>query len=140
GVVANVSAWNYPYFVGSNVFIPALLAGNGVLYKPSEHATLTGLAIAGLLEEAGVPAGLFATVTGGPSAGAAVAAQPVDGLFFTGSYRTGALVAQAAASKMVKGQFELGGKDPVYVCEDVDLKSAAASTADGAFYNAGQSC
>ena len=55
GVVANISAWNYPYFVGCNVFVPALLAGNAVLYKPSEFATLTGLHIARLLHEAGVP-------------------------------------------------------------------------------------
>ena len=55
GVVANISAWNYPYFVGANVFVPALLTGNAVLYKPSEYATLTGLAIARALHDAGVP-------------------------------------------------------------------------------------
>src|SRR4030095_13652681 len=64
GVVANISAWNYPWFVGSNVFVPALLAGNSVLYKPSEHATLTGLAIERLLHEAGVPEDVFIAVTG----------------------------------------------------------------------------
>ncbi|MEO5766080.1 MAG: aldehyde dehydrogenase family protein, partial [Casimicrobiaceae bacterium] len=53
GVIANISAWNYPYFVGSNVFVPALLAGNAVLYKPSEFATLTGLAIAEMMQSAG---------------------------------------------------------------------------------------
>ena len=55
GVVGNISAWNYPWFVGCNVFVPALLTGNAVLYKPSEYATLTGLEIARLLHEAGVP-------------------------------------------------------------------------------------
>ena len=55
GVVANISAWNYPYFVGANVFVPALLAGNAVLYKPSEFATLTGRHIADLMHESGVP-------------------------------------------------------------------------------------
>src|SRR6266850_749342 len=74
GVIANISAWNYPYFVGANVFLPALLTGNAVLYKPSEFATLTGLAIATLLAEAGLPAGLFQA----PAAGAAVA----DGAFY----------------------------------------------------------
>ena len=69
GVVANVSAWNYPYFVGSNVFVPALLTGNAVLYKPSEHATLTGLAIADLLWESGVPAATFAPIVGGGEVG-----------------------------------------------------------------------
>ncbi|HUP56748.1 MAG TPA: aldehyde dehydrogenase family protein, partial [Bdellovibrionota bacterium] len=64
GVVANISAWNYPYFVGSNVFVPALLAGNSVLYKPSEFASLTGLAIAELLHESGIPADAFIPLIG----------------------------------------------------------------------------
>lgn len=140
GVVANISAWNYPYFTGSNVFIPALLAGNAVLYKPSEFACLTGQAIAGLLHDAGVPHEVFAVVIGGGAVGVELLRQPVDGVFFTGSYATGAKVAETASKKMVKFQVELGGKDPVYVCEDVDLKAAAAATADGAFYNNGQSC
>ena len=67
GVVANISAWNYPYFVGSNVFVPALLTGNTVLYKPSELTSMTGLAIAELLHEAGVPADVFVPVIGGPA-------------------------------------------------------------------------
>jgi len=140
GVVANISAWNYPYFVGSNVFIPALIAGNAVLYKPSEYATLTGLHIAEMLHEAGVPQDVFVPVIGGGATGAALLRQPIDGVFFTGSYATGAAIAAAAGRKMIKVQLELGGKDPVYVCEDVDVKAAAAAVADGAFYNTGQSC
>ena len=140
GFVANVSAWNYPYFVGSNVFVPALLAGNTVLYKPSEHATLTGLAIEEMMHASGVPRDVFQVVTGAGDAGGALVAQPVDGVFFTGSYATGAKIAAACAPRMVKFQLELGGKDPVYVCEDVDVKTAAESLADGAMYNAGQSC
>ena len=140
GVIANISAWNYPYFVGSNVFVPALLAGNTVLYKPSEYATLTGRHIADTLHEAGVPADVFITVIGSKTAGAALLRQPVDGVFFTGSYATGAKIGTAAGRKMIKVQLELGGKDPVYVCEDVDVKAAAAGIADGAFYNTGQSC
>ena len=140
GVVANISAWNYPYFVGSNVFVPALIAGNSVLYKPSEFATITGLHIARLLHEAGVPENVFAPAVGDGSVGAAVIAQNVDGVFFTGSYATGAKIAASAGKRMVKVQLELGGKDPVYVCEDVDVKSAASAVADGAFYNTGQSC
>ena len=140
GTIANISAWNYPYFVGSNVFVPALIAGNAVLYKPSEYATLTGLHIAEMLDEAGVPEGVFVPVIGGGATGAALLRQPVDGVFFTGSYATGAKVGAAAGRKMIKVQLELGGKDPVYVCDDVDAKTAAASIADGAFYNTGQSC
>jgi len=140
GVVANVSAWNYPYFVGSNVWLPALLTGNAVVYKPSEFSTLTGLAIGGLMREAGVPEGVFGVVTGGGATGAALLQQPIDGVFFTGSYATGKRIAEAVAGRMVRIQLELGGKDPVYVCEDVDVEKAAHSAAEGAFYNTGQSC
>src|SRR5437660_12379895 len=140
GVIANISAWNYPYFVGSNVFVPALLAGNAVLYKPSEHATLTGLHIAEMLHAAGVPEDVFIAVTGDGATGAALLRQPVDGVFFTGSYRTGAKIAVSAGRRMIKVQLELGGKDPIYVCDDVDVNAAAAAVADGAFYNTGQSC
>ena len=140
GVIANISAWNYPYFVGSNVFVPALVAGNAVLYKPSEYATLTGLHIAEMLHEAGVPTDVFVPVIGGGATGAALLRQPVDGVFFTGSYGTGAKIAAAAGRAMIKVQLELGGKDPIYVCDDVDIKAAAAALADGAFYNTGQSC
>jgi acyl-CoA reductase-like NAD-dependent aldehyde dehydrogenase len=140
GVVANVSAWNYPWFVGSNVFVPALLAGNAVLYKPSEFASLTGLEIARLLHASGVPADVFIPVIGAGDVGAALVAQDVDGIFFTGSHATGMRIAREVGERLVKLQLELGGKDPVYVCDDVDVAQAAASVADGAFYNTGQSC
>ena len=140
GVVANISAWNYPWFVGGNVFIPALLTGNAVLYKPSEHAAMTGLAIARLLHAAGVPGDVFIALIGGGEVGAALLAQPIDGLFFTGSHATGVKISQALGPRLVKLQLELGGKDPTYVCEDADVQNAAESLADGAMYNTGQSC
>ncbi|HEX5638382.1 MAG TPA: aldehyde dehydrogenase family protein [Burkholderiaceae bacterium] len=140
GVIANISAWNYPYFVGANVFVPALLTGNAVLYKPSEFATLTGLEIGKLLHLSGIPQDVFAVVIGAGEVGRAVLAQPVDGVFFTGSYATGSRIAQEVGPRMTKLQLELGGKDPTYVCEDVDVAAAAGSLADGAMYNAGQSC
>lgn len=140
GVVANVSAWNYPYFVGSNVFVPALLTGNAVLYKPSELSSLTGLAIAELLHEAGVPKDVFQALIGGRELGAALLQLDVDGVFFTGSYATGRKIAEAVAPRMIRLQLELGGKDPAYVTDEVDVAAAAAAVADGAFYNTGQSC
>ena len=140
GVIANISAWNYPYFVGGNVFVPALVAGNAILYKPSEYATLTGLKIAEMLHASGVPGDVFIPLVGGGEIGAALLKQPIDGVFFTGSYPTGQKIAAAAGRKMIKVQLELGGKDPIYVCEDVDVQAAAAAVADGAFYNTGQSC
>jgi len=140
GVVANVSAWNYPYFVGCNVIVPALLTGNAVLYKPSEYATLSGRHITRLLHAAGVPPELMQCLVGGAEVGAALIAQPVDGVFFTGSHATGQRIAQAVAHRFVKLQLELGGKDPTYVRADADPAAAADSLADGAMYNTGQSC
>ncbi|MBI5595825.1 MAG: aldehyde dehydrogenase family protein [Elusimicrobia bacterium] len=140
GVVANISAWNYPWFVGTNVFVPALLTGNAVLYKPSEHAQATGRAMARLLWRAGVPRSVFSPVFGAGRAGAALLESDIDAVFFTGSVATGKKVAEAAARRLIKVQLELGGKDPVYIAQDADPLKAAPAVADGAFYNAGQSC
>lgn len=141
GVVCNISAWNYPYLVGVNVFVPALLAGNAVMYKPSEYATLTGLEIEKLLKLAGIPSDVFHVGIGGKATGEALLNLPFSGYFFTGSYKTGKYIYERVSAKMVPCQCELGGKDPLYVADDVaDVKGVAAATADGAFYNNGQSC
>jgi acyl-CoA reductase-like NAD-dependent aldehyde dehydrogenase len=140
GVIANISAWNYPILVGINVFIPALLGGNAVLYKPSEFSTLTGMNLVRLLHRAGVPADVMQLVAGGRMAGESLLNLPLDGYFFTGSYATGRYIAERVATKLVPVGLELGGKDPMYVCDDVDVNSAAVAAVEGAFYNAGQSC
>ncbi len=141
GVIGNISAWNYPYNVGYNVFIPALICGNAVFYKPSEHATLTGLKIEKLMHQAGVPENVFKAVTGGKTTGEALLKIPLNGYFFTGSYHTGQKIASEVAPKMVSLQMELGGKDPLYVTDDVeDIAKNAAMAVEGKFYNAGQSC
>lgn len=141
GVVCNISAWNYPYLVGTNVFVPALLAGNAVMYKPSEYSSLTGLEIEKYLKLAGVPDEAFQVAIGGGEVGKTLLEMNFDGYFFTGSYKTGQYIYEKVAPKMVPCQLELGGKDPLYVTDDVqDIKGIAAGTADGAFYNNGQSC
>ncbi|ATP59360.1 aldehyde dehydrogenase [Pedobacter ginsengisoli] len=141
GVICNISAWNYPYLVGVNVFVPALLAGNAVMYKPSEYASLTGLEIERLLKKAGVPENVFQIAIGAKQTGEHLLDMDFDGYFFTGSYKTGKHIYERVAKKMVPCQLELGGKDPLYVADDVkDIKAVAAGTADGAFYNNGQSC
>jgi acyl-CoA reductase-like NAD-dependent aldehyde dehydrogenase len=141
GVICNISAWNYPYLVGINVIVPALLAGNAVLYKPSEYASLTGLQIQELLYKAGVQKDVFEIAIGEGAVGEILLNMPLDGYFFTGSHKTGDLIYQKVASKMVPCQLELGGKDPLYVADDVvDVKNVAIGTTDGAFYNNGQSC
>lgn len=141
GVICNISAWNYPYLVGVNVFVPALLAGNSVMYKPSEFSSLTGVKIEKLLKQAGVPEKAFQLVIGAREVGEILLHLPFNGYFFTGSYKTGQYIYEKTAHKMVPCQLELGGKDPLYVADDVtDIKNIAAGTADGAFYNNGQSC
>jgi acyl-CoA reductase-like NAD-dependent aldehyde dehydrogenase len=141
GIICNISAWNYPYNVGVNIFVPALLAGNAVMYKPSEYATLTGLQIGKYLVEAGVPADVFQVAIGEGEVGRALLDMPFDGYYFTGSYQTGQKIYEHVSKKMVPCILELGGKDPVYVANDVvDVAGAAAGIADGAFYNNGQSC
>ena len=141
GVIANISAWNYPYLVGVNVFIPALLGGNAVFYKPSEHTTLTGLHIQRLLYLAGVPENSFQLAIGKRAAGEALLALPLNGYFFTGSYKTGRYIAEKVAPKLVPCQLELGGKDPLYVADDVeDIDKVAAAALEGVVYNNGQSC
>jgi acyl-CoA reductase-like NAD-dependent aldehyde dehydrogenase/uncharacterized protein YceH (UPF0502 family) len=140
GLVAHVSAWNYPYFVGLNTIVPALLTGNAVLYKPSEHATLTGLRLVDLMHRAGVPVDVVQAMVGGGAVGAALVASDVDMVCFTGSYETGRRVARSVADRLVRLQLELGGKDGAYVCDDVDVETAALAVVEGAFYNSGQSC
>jgi acyl-CoA reductase-like NAD-dependent aldehyde dehydrogenase len=141
GVICNISAWNYPYNVGVNIFVPALLAGNAVMYKPSEYASLTGLQIVHYLIAAGVPEDVFQVAIGEGDVGKALLDLPFDGFYFTGSYQTGQKIYAHVANKMVPCILELGGKDPVYVADDVvDVAAVAAGIADGAFYNNGQSC
>ncbi len=129
------------FFGGVDGFIPALIGGNAVFYKPSEFSTLTGLKIEKFLKAAGVPEDVFAVAVGAKEVGEQLLAMPLDGYFFTGSYRTGLYIYEKVAPKMVPCQLELGGKDPLYIADDVaDIQSIAAGTADGAFYNNGQSC
>ena len=141
GVICNISAWNYPYLVGVNVFVPALLAGNAVMYKPSEYATLPAFEIEKLLQRSGLHENIFHIAIGAKEVGEILLELPFDGYFFTGSYKTGKYIYEKVAAKMIPCQCELGGKDPLYIADDIaDIKSVAAGTADGAFYNNGQSC
>ena len=139
-MVAHISAWNYPYFVGMNSLVPALLTGNAVLYKPSELATMTGMQLVDLAHRAGIPSDVFQAVVGTGAAGAALVNSGVDLVCFTGSFATGRAIARACAERLTPVQLELGGKDATYVCDDVDIDIVAANVAEGVLYNAGQSC
>ena len=141
GVIANISAWNYPYLVAINVMIPALIGGNAVFYKPSEYTVQTGMPIQKQLYEAGVHEHCFELAIGKGSVGAALLELPLNGYFFTGSYKTGKFIAGQIAHKLVPCQLELGGKDPLYVMDDVeDIEKVAAAALEGVIYNNGQSC
>ncbi len=141
GVICNISAWNYPYLVGFNIFIPALIAGNAVLYKPSEFASLSGENLTKLLHKAGIPEDIFIPVYGDGVVGNYLLNLPLDGYFFTGSHKTGQHIAKTVASGLVPVGLELGGKDPVYITEEIDdLEKTVDSIVSGVFYNNGQSC
>ncbi|MEN9824741.1 MAG: hypothetical protein RI953_486 [Pseudomonadota bacterium] len=141
GVVLNISAWNYPILVGFNVFLPALLCGNAVVYKPSEFSTLTGLHLTRLLHEAGVPADVFVAVVGEGDVGAQLLQLPFDCVGFTGSWATGKKISETLAGRMTRQIMELGGKDPLYVTDECgDLDAVADAVAEGVLYNNGQSC
>ncbi|HLK29040.1 MAG TPA: aldehyde dehydrogenase family protein [Puia sp.] len=141
GVIANISAWNYPYLVAINVVIPALIGGNAVFYKPSEYTVLTGMHIQKMMYEAGVHEHCFELAIGKGNVGKTLLELPLNGYFFTGSYRTGKFIAEQIAHKLVPCQLELGGKDPLYVMDDVeDIDKVAGAALEGVVYNNGQSC
>ncbi|MCI2397838.1 aldehyde dehydrogenase family protein [Aliiroseovarius subalbicans] len=144
GVVGAIVPWNFPLMIGSWKLAPALAAGNSVVLKPAETASLTLLRLAELASEAGMPDGVFNVVTGqGSVAGEALAmSMDVDVLVFTGSGGVGRRLLQySAASNLKRCYLELGGKSPNIVFADApDLAQAAKVSAAGIFRNAGQVC
>ncbi|GBR46326.1 NAD-dependent aldehyde dehydrogenase [Neokomagataea tanensis NBRC 106556] len=144
GVIGAIAPWNFPLVMGSWKIIPALVAGNGVVLKPSEMTPFSIIRLAELAIEAGVPAGLFNVVQGtGPITGNALVRHPICGkLTFTGSTRTGIEIMKAAAESGPKPvTLELGGKSPQIVFDDIRNVDAVADRIVRAFTgNAGQVC
>ncbi|WIV66392.1 succinic semialdehyde dehydrogenase [Natrialbaceae archaeon AArc-T1-2] len=140
GVVGIISPWNYPLTLSMTDAIPALLAGNAVVCKPDEKTPYVALALAELLEAAGLPPDVFQIVTGdGPTIGPALIDR-VDYVAFTGSTETGRAVAEQAGQNLIDCSLELGGKNPMLVLADADVETAARGAVQGAFTNAGQLC
>jgi acyl-CoA reductase-like NAD-dependent aldehyde dehydrogenase len=139
GLVGVIGPWNYPIVNGFGDCIPALMAGNTVILKPSEVTPLSSLLMAEMLRECGLPEGVFAVATGDGSTGQGLIAQ-VDCVMFTGSTRTGKAVLKAAAERLVPCYLELGGKDPMVVCADADVERAANAASFYSMNNAGQVC
>lgn len=140
GVIAIIAPWNYPLLLPLGEAVPALLAGNAVVFKPSEFTVRTGLFTRDLLHQAGLDPDLFQVLVGGGEIGRALVAAGPDKIFFTGSAKTGRLVAKAAAEQVIPVNLELGGSDPCIVLADANLERAASGAIWSRFTNGGQTC
>lgn len=140
GVVGIISPWNYPFTLALCDGIPALAAGNAVVAKPDQQTILTGLLGLDLLEEAGVPKDLWQVVSGaGADVGTPMMAA-ADYVCFTGSTKTGKLIAKQAAERLIGCSLELGGKNAMLVLRDAAVERAAEGAVRGSFSNSGQLC
>jgi acyl-CoA reductase-like NAD-dependent aldehyde dehydrogenase len=140
GVVGIISPWNYPFSIPATEALAALVAGNAVVLKPSEFASLVALELQSLLRAAGVPRDVFQVVVGDGATGAALVHSKIDKLVFTGSVATGKRIAAIAAERLLPVVLELGGKDPMLVLDDADVDVVSSAAVWGAFVNAGQTC
>lgn len=142
GVLAVLGPYNFPAHLPNGHIVPALLAGNAVVFKPSEKTPATGVFLAECLVEAGVPEACIRVVIGGPEQGRALAAHDgIDGLLFTGSARTGLALNRAFAEKPEKIlALEMGGNNPIIVWDTPDLYQAAVLIVQSAFTTSGQRC
>lgn len=142
GVCAAIVPWNFPTTLMGNKIGPGLLAGNTFVVKPAETTPLTAIRCIELFHEAGLPKGVLNIVTGyGKEVGDELVRNPkVRKVGFTGSTETGKLVMSLAAQQIKKVTLELGGSDPMIVCDDADLDRAVSAASVGRFFNCGQAC
>lgn len=140
GVVGVIGPWNYPIFTPMGSISYALAAGNTVVFKPSEYTPGVGTVLATTFAEVAPFADIFTCITGLGATGKDLCESGVDKLAFTGSTRTAKLVAASCATTMTPVVLECGGKDPVIIAEDADIKRAADATIWSAMSNAGQTC
>ena len=139
GVVGAITPWNFPMSMPSWMLIPALAAGNTVVFKPSEETPLCGQAYANVLNEV-LPKDVLTVAHGADDQGKAIVASDVDMIAFTGSRAVGKHILREASGTLTRVVLELGGKDPMIVLEDADLQGAAEFAASNSFRNAGQVC
>ena len=142
GVVALISAWNFPFVMGSWKIAPALAAGNSIIFKPASNAVMSNVKMFEILEEAGVPKGAANLILGpGGSVGEALASHPgIEMITLTGSTAVGQSIMRCAASNIKKIGLELGGKSPNIIFADVDLEAAVEWAMIGIFFNQGEVC
>ena len=141
GVCALITPWNFPIAIPAWKIAPALAHGNCVVFKPAELVPASAVALARIIEAAGVPRGVFNLVLGAGAVGAALVNHPgVDAVSFTGSQATGAAVAAATLPRLARVQLEMGGKNPQLVLDDADLDVAVNVCVQSAFFSTGQRC
>ncbi len=142
GVIGVITPWNFPIGVASWKVAPALAFGNAVVLKPAELVPASAWSLTEIISRSGIPAGVFNLVMGpGSDVGAAlINHRDIAGITFTGSTRTGRIIAEAAAKRFCRVQLEMGGKNPLIVLEDADLDLAAEAAFQGAFLATGQRC
>ena len=140
GVVGVITPWNFPLAILASDVFPALMAGNGVVLKPSEHAPLTADWLREGLIDAGLPEDLFQVIHGDGAELGGPLIDNVDFIQFTGSTRVGFIIAERSAQRLIPYSLELGGKNAIIILPDANIRQAATVTLDGAFTNSGQLC
>jgi acyl-CoA reductase-like NAD-dependent aldehyde dehydrogenase len=141
GVIGSIMPWNFPYWQGIRFAAPSLMVGNTIVLKPASATMQCGIEIENTFHKAGVPEGVFQTLTGDSTiAETLIDSNGINAVTFTGSVPIGAKVAQRATSQLKKTVLELGGSDPFIVCEDADVEKATTGAVKGRFINCGQSC
>jgi acyl-CoA reductase-like NAD-dependent aldehyde dehydrogenase len=140
GVIGSIMPWNFPYWQALRFAAPSLMAGNTIVLKPASATMQCGIEIEKTFMNAGIPRGIFQTLTGDSSIAETLIDSDINAVTFTGSVPVGGKVAQRATSQLKKTVLELGGSDPFIVCEDADIEKASTGAVKGRFINCGQSC
>ena len=140
GVCACISPWNFPLSMATSGLVPALLAGNTIVFKPSEYTSLSQKMVVDLFHQTGLPKGVLNLIIGGGEVGSCLVDAPIDLVWFTGSTQVGQQIFQKAGVKFIKSLLEMGGSSPAIVFADADLDNALDQLYWGRFLNAGQVC
>ncbi|MBU2477170.1 aldehyde dehydrogenase family protein [Candidatus Micrarchaeota archaeon] len=140
GVVGAITPWNLPFMIPLWIIPPALLTGNTIVFKPSELTPLTGIKISKLFDKAGLPKGCLNLLIGAENEGKRLVESDINIVAFVGSRKAGKNIMKNSAEKLHRLVLEMGGKDPLIVCSDADLKKAAKDAVKGALSNCGQLC
>ncbi|MEW6457081.1 MAG: aldehyde dehydrogenase family protein [Acidobacteriota bacterium] len=140
GPVAVISPWNFPLSIPMATLVPVIIAGNTVLFKPSEYTPLIGKKIKEIFDRAGFPEGVLNILYGDGKVGQRIIRKPVKKVFFTGSSGAGEIIMKECAGSLKPVVFELGGKDPMIVLKDADLDIAVDGAIFGSLFNCGQTC